>query len=125
MRRFLSLAAVLTLAAESLAAGAATLVCRYTGRVMDDCCCQQQERTDAPGLATQDCCDVHDHSPQVVAATTEVRRSTGVTERAALDMVSAPEPVAVSWIAAALGPPPKPQPHAREPIFRSLRHLLI
>ncbi|MBI3181097.1 MAG: hypothetical protein HYZ28_03035 [Myxococcales bacterium] len=73
MRRAVSIAfAIVLLGGQATIGGAAAMVCRYTGRVMDGC---QHPAASAPGdlpaLREQCCCEMHVADAALLKAVTE------------------------------------------------------
>lgn len=61
MKAALRIATILVFATQAVAYGGTQLICRYTGQVMESCCCQKVEKAEesaAPTLSEGCCCDV-------------------------------------------------------------------
>ena len=60
---------LLLFTAQTLAFGGTSFVCRYTGQVMESCCCPTDEAgASSPQLQADCCCDVHTTEREVVSA---------------------------------------------------------
>jgi hypothetical protein len=112
-------------AAHAVAAGGTTWTCRYTGEVMDECCCpQERQRPNNSTVQHEDCCDVHHRAAPTVAALPDAKRS--ACGAAPAGHATASCPVLVARVCArAIDSFSVPRLYPSQPLYKALRHLLI
>jgi hypothetical protein len=119
-RRLIATAFVVAIVASS-SASAITYVCRYTGEVMDACCCPEAAPSSTPAVSRACCCDVH--VAVRVASATSVRVSDESRGRS-LVVASLPAPFPIlmraEFAVARMRPPSRDSR-----VYGTLRSLLI
>ncbi|MBI4507989.1 MAG: hypothetical protein HY698_00035 [Deltaproteobacteria bacterium] len=129
MKSALRVLTIIAFATQLLAFGGTVLVCRYTGEVLDKCCCPKALRTKAlqspvPYIIAECCCEQRDSSKADITATVE--RSSERAAPAPLVAVLPEHPLGALSLDASsvfeqrsIGPPHK------TPLYIFERHLLI
>jgi hypothetical protein len=91
---------------------------------MDECCCPQEQPANEPIIQHEDCCDVHHSSAPTVAALPAANRPGCAAPPAVQATAVCPVPVA-QVCTRALDSFPVPRLYPSQPLFKTLRHLLI
>lgn len=126
MTRAFSVLLTLCVACQALGGSGATLICRYTGRVMDPCACPDEPKSNADyqRLSDQGCCELRNTQapsvPGLVKAT-----APGPVKQVSISWLT--PPTSQSFLAKnrAIDITPREQAPPSTPLYLSIRSLLI